>query len=156
MAIETERKFLVNSDDFKMLTSKVTCIKQGYLSSHPSRSVRIRIKGEKAFITVKGESKTAGTERFEWEKEIDPAEAEELLKICEPGVIIKNRYEVNNAPFVFEVDEFLEENNGLIVAEIELENENDDFHKPYWIGKEVTGDIKYYNSMLIKNPFTKW
>ena len=153
---EIERKFLVTSTDFISESTTQFRIVQGYLNSNPVRTVRVRIKGDKGFLTIKGKGNESGMSRFEWEKEIDPAEAEELLKICEPGVIIKNRYEVNNAPFVFEVDEFLEENNGLIVAEIELENENDDFHKPYWIGKEVTGDIKYYNSMLIKNPFTKW
>lgn len=156
MAIEIERKFLVKSEDFKTSAYNVITIKQGYLSSNPSRSVRIRIKGEKAFITIKGKSNENGTVRFEWEKEIDKSDAESLLRLCEPGIIEKNRYEVNNGRFIFEVDEFFGENTGLIVAEIELTSEMDDFDKPLWLGDEVTGDTKYYNSMLIKNPFKNW
>jgi CYTH domain-containing protein len=120
------------------------------------RTVRIRIKGECAFITIKGKSNEGGIARFEWEKEIDLVDAEALLCLCEPGSINKNRYEVPNGQFTFEVDEFYDENEGLIIAEIELKNENDAFELPTWIGKEVTGDIKYYNSALINHPFTKW
>lgn len=156
MAIEIERKFLVKSNEFKDLASKVTCIKQAYLSLNPSHSVRIRTKGEKAFITIKGKSNQSGTSRFEWEKEIDLVDAEALLCLCEPGSINKKRYEVPNGQFTFEVDEFYGENEGLVIAEIELKNENDTFELPTWIGKEVTGDTRYYNSALIKQPFTKW
>jgi len=156
MAQEIEKKFLVKSDAFKAEVSKETRITQGYLSSIPERTVRVRIKGSKGFITIKGIGSASGASRYEWEKEIPVAEVEELLKICEPGVIDKTRYEVKNGPFKFEVDEFYGENQGLTVAEIELTSENDSFDKPEWLGEEVTGDVKYYNSMLMKNPYTKW
>ena len=156
MAQEIERKFLVKSDAYKVDAFKETRITQGYLSSVPERVVRVRIKGNKGFITIKGIANASGVSRYEWEKEILVAEARELLSICEPGVIDKTRYEVKNDPFVFEVDEFYGENEGLIVAEIELSSEDDIFEKPVWLGEEVTGDSTYYNSMLAKNPFTKW
>ena len=156
MAQEIEKKFLVKSDAFKAQVSKETRITQGYLSSIPERTVRVRIKGSKGFITIKGIGSASGASRYEWEKEIPVEEVEELLKICEPGVIDKTRYEVKNGPFKFEVDEFYGENQGLTVAEIELTSETDSFEKPEWLGEEVTGDVKYYNSMLMKNPYTKW
>lgn len=156
MGQEIERKFLVTSNSFKELAINSYPIKQGYLSTVPDRTVRIRIKGNKAFITIKGKSNESGTSRFEWEKEIDLHDAEELLTICETGKIDKIRYEVPNGKFTFEVDEFYGENEGLVIAEIELNNENDTFEIPDWIGEEVTGDSKYYNSSLIKNPFAKW
>lgn len=156
MAQEIERKFLVVADDFKSQASKQTRITQGYLSSVPERTVRVRVKGEKGFITIKGIGSESGASRYEWEKEIPVEEVNELLKICEPGVIDKTRYEVKNGIFKFEVDEFYGENQGLTVAEIELNSEDDSFEKPSWLGEEVTGDVKYYNSMLMKNPFTKW
>jgi len=155
MANEIERKFLVKGE-FKNLASKETRIVQGYLSSIPERTVRVRIKGDKGFITIKGIGNTSGATRYEWEKEIPTNEVEELLKICEPGVIDKTRYLVKVGNHTFEVDEFYGENQGLTVAEIELSSESEDFVKPEWIGDEVTGDTKYYNSMLMKNPFTKW
>jgi adenylate cyclase len=156
MAQEIEKKFLVKSDAFKAEVSKETRITQGYLSSIPERTVRVRIKGSKGFITIKGIGSASGASRYEWEKEIPVEEVEELLKICEPGVIDKTRYEVKNGRFKFEVDEFYGENQGLTVAEIELTSETDSFDKPEWLGEEVTGDVKYYNSMLMKNPYTKW
>jgi adenylate cyclase len=156
MAQEIEKKFLVKSDAFKAQASKETRITQGYLSSIPERTVRVRIKGSKGFITIKGIGSASGASRYEWEKEIPVEEVEELLKICEPGVIDKTRYEVKNGRFKFEVDEFYGENQGLTVAEIELTSETDSFDKPEWLGEEVTGDVKYYNSMLMKNPYTKW
>ncbi len=156
MAQEIERKFLVKSDAFKAQASKETRITQGYLSSIPERTVRVRVKGPKGFITIKGIGRASGASRYEWEKEIPVEEVNELLKICEPGVIDKTRYEVKNGPFKFEVDEFYGENQGLTVAEIELNSEDDSFEKPEWLGEEVTGDVKYYNSMLMKNPYTKW
>jgi adenylate cyclase len=155
MANEIERKFLVKGE-FKNLASKETRIVQGYLSSVPERTVRVRIKGDKGFITIKGIGSASGATRYEWEKEIPYSEVEELLKICEPGVIDKTRYLVKVGNHTFEVDEFYGENKGLTVAEIELGSESEEFVKPEWLGEEVTGNTKYYNSMLMKNPFTKW
>lgn len=155
MANEIERKFLVNGD-FKNHAIKETRIVQGYLSSIPERTVRVRVKGDKGFITIKGIGNTSGASRYEWEKEIPVNEVEELLKICEPGVIDKTRYLVKVGSHTFEVDEFYGENKGLILAELELASEAESFTKPEWLGKEVTGDTKYYNSMLMKNPYTKW
>ncbi len=155
MAKEIERKFLVKGD-FKNHAIKETRIVQGYLSSIPERTVRVRVKGNKGFITIKGIGNTTGASRYEWEKEIPVNEVEELLKICEPGVIDKTRYLVKVGSHTFEVDEFYGENKGLILAELELASEAESFTKPEWLGKEVTGDTKYYNSMLMKNPYTKW
>ncbi len=156
MAQEIEKKFLVTSDSYKASAFKHTRIKQGYLSSVPERAVRVRIKGEKGYITIKGIGNDSGASRYEWEKEIPLKEVEELLKLCEPGVIDKTRYEVKSGEHTFEIDEFDGENKGLVVAEIELKSEEDQFEKPVWLGAEVTGDIKYYNAMLMKKPFTKW
>lgn len=156
MAQEIEKKFLVDSDHFKTEASRSIRIIQGYLSSIPERTVRIRVKGEKGFITIKGKGNDSGASRYEWEKEIPVAEAEELMRICESGVIDKTRYEVKAGPHTFEVDEFYGENQGLVVAEVELENEDEQFEKPGWLGQEVTGDTRYYNSMLMKHPYSKW
>jgi len=155
MAKEIERKFLVKGN-FKDQAVKGTRIVQGYLSSVPERTVRVRIKGDKGYLTIKGIGNASGASRFEWEKEIPVNEAEELLKICEPGVIDKTRYNVKVGNHTFEVDEFYGENEGLVIAELELSSEDEPFPKPQWLGKEVTGDTKYYNAMLMKNPFTKW
>lgn len=155
MAQEIERKFLV-AGNFKEYVSKATRITQGYLSSVPERTVRVRIKGEKGFITVKGIGNDSGASRFEWEKEIPVADVQELLKICEPGVIDKTRYLVEVGSVVFEVDEFYGDNEGLIVTEVELNSEDQAFEKPEWLGEEVTGDKRYYNSMLMKNPYKNW
>ena len=156
MAQEIERKFLVLSNDFKTVAAKSTRITQGYLSSLPERTVRVRIKGDKGYITIKGIGSASGASRYEWEKEIPVGEVDELLKICEPGVIDKTRYEVKSGIHIFEVDEFYGENQGLIVAEVELSSEEESFNRPTWLGQEVTGDVKYYNSMLMRNPYTKW
>jgi len=156
MAQEIERKFLVKSDAYKAEAFKETRITQGYLSSVPERTVRIRVKGTSGFITIKGIGNDSGASRFEWEKEIDAAEVMELMKIAEPGVIDKTRYQVKKGSHVYEVDEFYGDNQGLVVAEIELQNENDSFEKPEWLGQEVTGDPKYFNSMLMKNPYKNW
>lgn len=153
---EIERKFLVKNSDYKSEAFKQTRITQGFLNTHKERTVRVRIKGDTGFITVKGKSNQSGTSRFEWEKEIPLDEAEELLQLCETGVIDKTRYEVKSNQHIFEVDEFYGDNKGLIVAEVELNNENDAFTKPNWLGKEVTGNVKYYNSQLSKNPFKNW
>lgn len=155
MSKEIERKFLVKGD-FKPFASRKTRITQGYLSSVPERTVRVRIKGESGFITIKGIGSASGASRYEWEKEIPVAEVEQLLAICEPGVIDKTRYLVKAGEHTFEVDEFYGENEGLVVAEIELSAEEEDFEKPEWIGDEVTGDVRYYNSMLMKHPYSKW
>ena len=156
MPQEIERKFLVTSTAFKTEAFKETRITQGYLSSVPQRTVRIRIKADKGFITIKGEANTSGTSRYEWEKEITAAEATELLQLCEPGIIDKTRFEIQVAKHSFEVDEFYGDNAGLIVAEIELHNEDEVFEKPAWLGEEVTGIDKYYNALLKKYPFNTW
>ncbi len=153
--MEIERKFLVKGE-FKNLASKKTLIQQGYLSSVPERTVRVRVKGDKGFITVKGIGNASGVSRFEWEKEIPVHEAEELLKICEPGIITKTRHLVKSGEHTFEVDEFSGENEGLIIAELELKSEDETFFKPEWLGEEVTGDKKYYNAYLVKYPFKNW
>lgn len=155
MAQEIERKFLVVGE-FKSLAVKSTRITQGYLSSVPERTVRVRLKGDKGFITIKGIGNDSGASRFEWEKEIPVEEVNELLKICEPGVIDKTRFLVKVEEHIFEVDEFYGENEGLIVAEVELTSEDEAFEKPEWLGEEVTGDVKYYNSMLMKTPYKNW
>lgn len=161
--IEIERKFLVKSDAYKTEAFQRYRIVQGYLNSHPERSVRVRIKGEKGFLTIKGISNETGTSRFEWEKEIPVAEAETLLALCEPGIIEKIRYLVSSvrtqdsAPqLIFEIDEFFGENVGLVVAEIELNSEEEKFSKPAWLGEEVTGENQYYNASLSKKPFKEW
>ncbi len=156
MANEIEKKYLVNSSEYKNQASKVTRITQGYLSSVPERTVRVRIKGDTGYITIKGIGNTSGASRFEWEKDIPISEVEELLKICEPGVIDKTRYEVVSGKHIFEVDEFYGDNLGLVVAEVELTDEFEFIEIPSWVGTEVTGDSKYYNSMLMKNPYLKW
>lgn len=154
--IEIERKFLVNSMSFKTDAFKETRIIQGYLNSNKQRAVRVRFKGEVGYLTIKGESSKNGLSRFEWEKEIPKSEAEDLLKLCESGVIDKIRYEVKVGKHIFEVDEFLGDNEGLIIAEVELKSENEAFEKPEWLGKEVSGQIKYYNSQLSKQPYNTW
>ncbi len=156
MMIEIERKFLVKSDAFKTEAISKKRIVQGYLNTNPERAVRVRIKGDVGFITVKGISNASGMSRFEWEKEIPVTEAEQLLSICEAGVISKTRYNVNVGNYIFEVDEFDGDNQGLLLAEVELQSETDEFEKPIWLADEVTGDTKYYNSQLSKNPFKNW
>jgi adenylate cyclase len=154
--IEIERKFLVTSDAFIKESDSHKRIVQAYLSSVPERTVRIRIKGEIGYLTVKGKSNESGTTRLEWEREISLDEAESLLTICEKGMIDKIRYEVKINHHVFEVDVFSGENEGLIIAEIELQSEDESFEKPNWLGKEVTNDERYYNAYLSKKPFKKW
>jgi len=152
---EIEKKFLVKGDFMPFVTKSIR-ITQGFLSSVPERTVRVRVKGDKGFITIKGIGNDSGANRYEWEKEIPLAEVQELFKLCESGVIDKIRYFVPAGKYTFEVDEFYGENEGLTVAEIELDEENAAFEKPDWLGEEVTGDMKYYNSMLIKNPYKNW
>lgn len=155
MGQEIERKFLV-AGDFKPFAKKAVRIVQGYLSSVAERTVRIRVKGGEGFITIKGIGSESGASRFEWEKEIPVSDALELMKLCEPGVIDKTRYLVDVGGHTYEVDEFYGDNEGLTVAEIELSSEEEEFVKPEWLGEEVTGDVKYYNSMLMKHPYKNW
>jgi len=154
--IEIERKFLVQSDAYKEVALSKTKIVQGFLNTHADRTVRVRVKGNHGYITVKGRSNASGTSRFEWEKEISVLEANELLNLCEKGVLYKVRYEVNAGKHIFEIDEFYGDNEGLIVAEVELAEENETFDKPIWLGKEITGDVRYYNSQLSKKPYQSW
>jgi len=156
MGNEIERKFLVIGD-FKNQATKETRIIQGYLSSVPERNVRVRIMGEKGFLTIKGIGNESGASRFEWEKEIPIADARDLLEICEPGIIDKTRFIIpEKRGLKFEVDEFYADNLGLTIAEIELPSEDHEFERPDWLGKEVTGEVRYYNSMLMKIPYKIW
>ncbi len=150
MGIEIERKFLVLNTDFKTESYRKITIKQGFLNTHKKRTVRIRITNDTAFLTIKGKSNKSGTTRFEWEKKIDIKEAKNLLLLCEKGIIEKTRYLVKNGKHTFEVDEFYGNHTNLIIAEVELDNENESFEKPSWLGREVTGDKQYYNSVLSK------
>ncbi len=156
MAIEIERKFLVKNDDFKQQAFDKKSMKQGYLNSDRKRAVRVRISNHTAFLTVKGDSNDSGLSRFEWENEIALSEAEELLNLCERPILEKTRYYVKVDNHIFEVDEFYGDNEGLQIAEIELKNEEENFSKPNWLGNEVTGDHRYYNVSLLKNPFSNW
>jgi len=154
--LEIERKFLVTSDAYKKEAFSKKRIIQGYLSSNPERTVRVRIKENKAYLTIKGNSNASGMSRFEWEKEISVDEAKNLLLLCEKGVIDKTRFEIKVGNHTYEVDEFYGENEGLEMAEIELQSETELFEKPDWLGEEVTNDNRYYNSYLSKNPFKNW
>jgi adenylate cyclase len=154
MAKEIERKFLVNGVDWKTL-AKGTSYRQGYLNSVKERTVRVRTIDDKGFLTVKGI--TRGATRSEFEYEIPAADADAMLTdLCEKPLIEKNRYKIQTGRHVWEIDEFFGENQGLIVAEVELTSEEEAFEKPLWVGEEVTGDPRYFNSNLIKHPFTKW
>ena len=154
--VEIERKFLVTSEGFKSESHNQFRIIQGFLNTDPHRTVRVRLTDDKGIITVKGLSSNDGLSRFEWEKDISKDDAKALLKICETGVIDKIRYEINIGQHLYEVDVFSEENDGLILAEVELKHEKEIFDKPDWLGEEVTGDIRYYNSQLSKQPFRTW
>ena len=153
---EIERKFLVTSTEFLSESIRSNRIVQGYLNSNPERTVRIRIKGTQGFITIKGKGNESGTTRFEWEKEIEVTEAEQLLLLCEDGVIDKVRYEIPSGKHLYEVDVFEGDNKGLIIAEIELNDENESFEKPNWLGEEVTGDDRYYNASLSVSSYKNW
>ena len=154
MALEIERKFLVKGDFMPDVISSSRIV-QGYLASSPTASVRIRIYGEKGYMTVKGRMSESGMSRFEWEKEISADEALSLLMLC-GGVIDKIRHIIPFAGHDFEVDVFNGANEGLILAEVELASEDEVFEKPLWLGQEVTGDMRYHNSMLLKHPYNKW
>jgi len=154
--VEIERKFLVISDSFKSEALHKNHIAQGYLNSNPERTVRVRIKGEIGFITIKGKGNETGMSRFEWETEIALFDAKNLIQLCENGVIDKIRYEVEVGNHTYEVDEFFGDNEGLVMAEIELKSEEETFEKPSWLGQEVTNDERYYNAYLSNNPFKNW
>ena len=154
--IEIERKFLVTSNNFKEEAFKKTHIIQGFLNTDKERTVRVRLKGDRGFLTVKGLSSNDGLSRFEWETEISETDAKLLLKLCEKGVIDKVRHEIKADNHTYEVDEFFGDNEGLIIAEIELNHISEIFKKPLWLGEEVTGNEKYYNSQLSKQPYKTW
>ncbi len=154
MGVEIERKFLLNSDEWRSKSDDGKSIKQGYLNSHAERTVRVRTIGEKGFLTIKGKNK--GTTRLEYEYEIPKQEALELLNLCEKPIIEKTRFVVRENGNTWEVDEFEGDNKGLMVAEIELETEHQEVKIPDWAGREVSHDKKYYNASLIKNPYKNW
>lgn len=154
--VEIERKFLVRSLTFIEEAHTKSEISQGYLNSNPERTVRIRIKNKQAFITIKGKSNISGTSRFEWERAIDYTEGKQLLCLCEDFVISKTRYLVQKQNHIFEVDIFHGDNEGLIIAEIELTSEDEIFEKPEWLGEEITGKTQYYNAYISRLPYKKW
>lgn len=154
--LEIERKFLVKGDGYKQQAYSSSRIKQGYICSGHGRTVRVRIRDARGYLTIKGPAKNGGFGRYEFEKEITLTEAEELMRLCEPGMIDKTRYLVKSGKHIFEVDEFYGENEGLVMAEVELGSEDEPYEKPDFIGKEVTGDRRYYNSHLRENPFSLW
>ncbi len=156
--LEIERKFLVNKRDgeYKKQAYSSSRIKQGYICSAHGRTVRVRIRDEKGYLTIKGPSDKGGMSRYEFEKEITLDEAEQLMKLCEPGIIDKTRYLVKSGRHTFEVDEFYGDNEGLVMAEVELGNEDEPYEKPAFIATEVTGDRRFYNSFLRQMPFAVW
>lgn len=156
MAQEIERKFLVKDDSYRQLADSKSRIKQGYICSARGRTVRVRIHDKEGFLTIKGSSDESGLSRYEWERQIPLHEAEELMKLCEPGLIDKTRYLVNFDNHTFEVDEFYGENDGLVVAEVELSTAEETFSSPAFLGEEVTGQVRYYNSFLMKEPYSTW
>ena len=154
--LEIERKFLVKGDDYKQQAYSHSHIQQGYICSSHGRTVRVRIRDERGYLTIKGPSENGGLSRYEFEKEITLDEAEHLMRLCEPGIIDKTRWLVKSGRHTFEVDEFFGDNEGLVMAEVELGAEDESYEKPDFIGQEVTGDRRYYNSHLRKNPFSAW
>ena len=153
---EIERKFLVRNSDYKRQAFGSSRIQQGYICSGHGRTVRVRIRDNRGYLTIKGPSGDDGLSRYEFEKEITLDEAEHLMKLCEPGIIDKTRWLVKSGNHTFEVDEFFGENEGLVMAEVELGSEDEPYEKPDFIGQEVTGDRRYYNSHLRKNPYSRW
>ena len=154
--LEIERKFLVKGDGYKQLAFDSSRIKQGYICSERGRTVRVRIRDSHGYLTIKGPSENGGLSRYEFEKEITLDEATQLMALCEPGIIDKRRYLVKSGSHTFEVDEFYGENEGLVMAEVELGSEDESYEKPDFIEEEVTGDRRYYNSQLRRNPFSVW
>ncbi len=156
MAIEIERKFLVTSSAYKSAAYSFYDMVQGYIAHENGVSVRIRITDTEAVMTIKGPSDSKGMSRYEWNHQISVEDARELLKLSQGKIIEKRRYLVHSGPHVFEIDEFFGENEGLVIAEVELQSENEPFEKPSFIGKEVTGDRRYYNAYLTTNPYKSW
>ena len=156
MAQEIERKFLVLDDSFKHEAFSKSHIQQGYICSERGRTVRVRIRDERAYLTIKGPSENGGLSRYEFEREIPLDDGQQMMQLCEPGIIDKTRWLVKSGKHTFEVDEFFGDNEGLVVAEVELSYEDEPYKKPHFIGKEVTGDRRYYNSCLCVKPFNKW
>ena len=154
--LEIERKFLVCGEDYKQQAFHHSRIKQGYISSRRGATVRVRLRDGQGFLTIKGPSDDKGMSRYEFEKEISAEEAAHLFELCEPGIIDKTRYLVRSGRHTFEVDEFYGDNQGLVMAEVELQSETETFEKPSFIGREVTGDRRYYNSHLREYPYSQW
>lgn len=154
--LEIERKFLVKGDDYKQQARSSSRIKQGYLCSGKGKTIRVRLRDDKGYITIKGPSLDGGLSRYEFEKEITIDEALSLFRLCEPGIIDKTRYLVDSGPHTFEVDEFYGDNEGLVMAEVELSSPDEPYKKPDFIGREVTGDRRFYNSHLRQNPYKMW
>lgn len=156
--LEIERKFLVHKrgGEYKKKAYSSSRIKQGYICSEHGCTVRVRIRDDKGFLTIKGPSSHGGMTRYEFEKEITLDEAEHLMQLCEPGIIDKTRYLVKSGNHVFEIDEFYGDNEGLVMAEVELGRENESYDKPDFIAEEVTGDRRFYNSYLRRMPFSEW
>ena len=154
--MEIERKFIVRGNSYRQLAYASDRIKQGYICSGHGRTVRVWLRGGRGYLTIKGPSLDGGLSRYEFEKEITPDEAEQLFRLCEPGIIDKTRFLVKSGQHTFEVDEFYGENEGLVMAEVELSAPDEPYEKPAFIGKEVTGDRRFYNSHLRVNPFSAW
>ena len=154
--LEIERKFLVRNDDYKRQAYDSSRICQGYICSGHGRTVRVRIRDQRGYLTIKGPSNADGISRYEFEKEITLDEAQHLMELCEPGRIDKIRYLVKSGDHTFEVDEFFGDNEGLVMAEVELSSPDEQPIMPHFIGKEVTGDRRYYNSQLRRNPYRLW
>lgn len=154
--IETERKFLVKDDSYKEAATEHIRMTQGYICNESGRTVRIRKAGRKGWLTIKGPSTDDGLSRFEWETALSEEDTDRLLKLCSTGLIDKVRHIVPYGGHRFEVDEFLGDNLGLTVAEIELQDPEEPFSRPEWLSEEVTGDRRYYNSMLASSPFSTW
>ena len=154
--MEIERKFLVKGDGYRRQAHASSHIRQGYICSGGGRTVRVRVRDDEAFLTIKGPSLDGGLSRYEFEKAITQDEAVSLMMLCEPGIIDKTRYLVKSGEHTFEVDEFHGDNDGLVIAEVELHAADEPYVKPDFIGEEVTGDHRYYNSHLRKNPYCQW
>ena len=154
--LEIERKFLVCGEGYKQQAFRHSRIKQGYISSRRGATVRVRLRDGQGFLTIKGPSDAKGMSRYEFEKEISAEEAAHLFELCEPGIIDKTRYLVRAGNHTFEIDEFYGDNEGLVMAEVELQSETETFEKPSFIGQEVTGDRRYYNSHLREYPYSQW
>ena len=154
--MEIERKFLVKDSSYKQQAHASSHIRQGYICSGHGHTVRVRMRGEEAFLTIKGPSLDGGLSRYEFEKAITPDEAYSLFQLCEPGIIDKTRWLVSCGKHTFEVDEFHGDNQGLVMAEVELAAPDEAYEKPDFIGQEVTGDRRYYNSHLRAHPYSEW